>query len=149
MTKANFLIIATTFIFLNSCNNSSKKDEKKAETSTVRDLHNTQNSIDWEGTYFGKLPCASCPGINTLITLNADGTYEKTEEYLESKETPITTKGKFKWIKNSSQIAMGEFRFLVGENQLIELDADGNKITGELAEDYILKKTKYNEEPLE
>ncbi|MFU8831928.1 MAG: copper resistance protein NlpE N-terminal domain-containing protein, partial [Wenzhouxiangella sp.] len=30
-------------------------------------------SLDWVGTYSGVVPCASCPGIETSITLNDDG----------------------------------------------------------------------------
>lgn len=127
-----------------ACNNSKKAKESEAsatETLETPDAHTAQNSIDWEGTYFGTLPCASCPGINTLITLNNDNTYEKTVEYLESDDTPETTKGTFTWDKDGKIITIGENTYLVGENQLFALDADNKVIEGDLAKDYILTKT--------
>jgi copper homeostasis protein (lipoprotein) len=33
------------------------------------------------GTFSGTLPCADCPGIDTKVTLNADGTYKLHEVY--------------------------------------------------------------------
>ena len=93
-TLAAFALLAT------ACNNETKKDKSDEDVATV-DMHDAQNSLDWEGSYFGVLPCASCPGINTTIKLNEDGTYEKTVEYLESDDTSETTHGKFTWIDGS------------------------------------------------
>lgn len=33
------------------------------------------------GTFRGTLPCADCPGIDTVLSLKADGTYALTEDY--------------------------------------------------------------------
>jgi copper homeostasis protein (lipoprotein) len=33
------------------------------------------------GSFSGTLPCASCPGIDTTLALNADGTFALTEDY--------------------------------------------------------------------
>lgn len=142
-TKFFFSLIITTFLIVLGCKNIKKPQEKdeKVSDEVTTSTHNSQNSIDWEGTYFGTLPCASCPGINTLITLNADGTYEKTVEYLESNDTPETTKGKFSWVKTSQIITIEENTYLVEENKLFSLDANHEKIEGELAESYILTKT--------
>ena len=42
------------------------------------------------GTYEGTLPCADCPGLQTLITFNSDGTFYMEATYLESNvETTI------------------------------------------------------------
>lgn len=105
--------------------------------------------MDWAGTYSGTIPCASCPGINTHITLNADGTFEKSEEYLEEKDGVFDTKGTFVWLADGSSVTLDEQVYRVGENELIMLDAAGNVVEGDLAENYILKKTEFNEEPLE
>lgn len=149
-TKKNFSLIMTLLLFTAiGCQNNKKSanTEEKVSNKTT-DLHNSQNTIDWEGTYFGVLPCASCPGINTLITLNTDGTYEKTIEYLESNDAPETTKGRFSWNKARQIITIEQNTYLVGENQLFYLDSNNKKIEGELAEDYILTKTEL-EPPLD
>lgn len=143
-TKDLLSIIVTVFLLVlvaASCQNNKKSQEKETKETNASTSHNSQNAVDWEGSYFGVLPCASCPGTNTLITLNANGTYEKTVEYLESNDIPATTKGKFSWDKNGQIIIIEENAYLVGENKLFTLDANHKKVEGELAEDYILTKT--------
>lgn len=141
-TKKNFLLIIVLVFIIIGCQNNKKSTNKKAKVSNeTTKLHNPKKSIHWEGTYFGVLPCTSCPGINTLITLNADGTYEKTVEYLKSDDIPKTTKGQFHWDKMEQIITLEKSTYLVGENQLFSLDNNNKKIEGELAENYILTKT--------
>lgn len=47
------------------------------------------------GTYTGTVPCASCPGIETTLTLNKDKTYLLEENYLEEKDGKFSEKGSF------------------------------------------------------
>lgn len=61
------------------------------------DMHTTRNSVDWNGTYEGTLPCASCPGIETALTLNPDGIYVLRRRYLSDDEQPTEVKGRFTW----------------------------------------------------
>ena len=35
------------------------------------------------GTYEGTLPAADCPGIKTVLTINADSTYELKQDYID------------------------------------------------------------------
>lgn len=116
--------------------------------SPVIDTHDSLGVVDWQGTYFGVMPCASCPGINTLLTLNSDGTYEKTIEYIESNDMPITTKGTFERDDSREVLILGDSSYKVGENQLTLLDQNLKKIEGELSENYILIKTEL-EPPLD
>ena len=46
------------------------------------DTHNSQNSLDWQGTYKGITPCADCDGIETELVLNKDLTYVIKTKYL-------------------------------------------------------------------
>ncbi|MCI4567274.1 copper resistance protein NlpE [Lysobacter sp. CFH 32150] len=43
------------------------------------------------GQFVGMLPCADCPGIDTRVTLNADGTFTLLETYQDRKvkTTPV------------------------------------------------------------
>tara|TARA_R110002096_G_scaffold352864_1_gene545999 strand:+ start:16134 stop:16940 length:807 start_codon:yes stop_codon:yes gene_type:complete len=118
------------------------------EDSPVVDMeHNSQNSLDWMGTYSGILPCADCMGIQTKIKVNTDQTIEITSIYIgkdfngENSET-ITLP--FEWEKDGntfSYIQNGERQyFKVEENQLRFLDTDKQKIIGELEQSYLLKK---------
>ena len=38
---------------------------------------NSRNSLDWQGTYVGTVPCADCPGIRMRIELKDDGTFAR------------------------------------------------------------------------
>lgn len=105
--------------------------------------HNSRNSLDWAGTYRGVLPCASCPGIETVVTLNPDGTYISSARYLEEEGPAFTGGGAFEWDSDGNRIRLaGEepLWFRVGENQLTQLRLDGSTITGVLAEYYVLTK---------
>lgn len=66
-----------------------------------------------------------------------------TRTYEGKSAEPFKSTGKFNWDANGSTIQLeGEKpgRFQVGENQLFQLDAEGKRITGDLADSYILKK---------
>lgn len=105
----------------------------------------SRNSLDWNGTYEGILPCADCEGIKTSITLNSDNTFSKVETYLTYKQEKANEiKGVFNWNPQGTIVSLvfeNTFQqYQVGENQLFHLDNDGNRISGNLAEKYILKK---------
>ncbi len=112
--------------------------------SKSADGHNSQNSLNWEGVYAGVVPCASCPGIQTIITINQDNTFTKVTTYLESEAVADTVSGTFAWDENGSVITLngieGSNKFKVGENKLFMLDLEGNIIEGNLADNYILTK---------
>ena len=104
--------------------------------------HNSRNSLDWAGTYRGVLPCADCPGIETTVTLRADGTYSAASHYLDDGPT-VTGEGRFTWSDDGGSVNLiGEepARYHVGENRLARLALDGSKVEGPLAEHYVLTK---------
>ncbi|PRD49387.1 copper resistance protein NlpE [Sphingobacterium haloxyli] len=105
--------------------------------------HNSQNSVDWAGTYEATLPCADCPGIKTVLVLREDETFEMDREYLE-RDGKFEDKGTFQWQNNGSVVHLkGEdtdIKLKVGEHVLFQLDQEGNEITGDLAEHYRYKK---------
>ncbi|PRD54056.1 copper resistance protein NlpE [Sphingobacterium gobiense] len=113
------------------------------ETQNPDPAHNSQNAIDWMGTYEATLPCADCPGIKTVLVLREDETFEMRSEYLE-RDVKFEDKGTFEWKNNGSVVHLkGEdtdIKLKVGEHMLFQLDQDGNEITGDLAEHYIYKK---------
>ncbi|MCU0188890.1 copper resistance protein NlpE, partial [Citrobacter freundii] len=108
--------------------------------------HTAENSLDWDGTYKGTLPCADCEGIKTELELKDDKTYELTETYLgKGDKKPFETHGTFTFDKdNTSVITLDDKsqnrKFFIGENTATALDTEGKKIEGSLAEHYVLKK---------
>lgn len=101
----------------------------------------SQNALDWPGVYEGVVPCASCEGIQTILTLQADNSFELKSIYLGKDESIFKVAGKFDWDSNGSKITLSDgTKYLVGENQLFMLDMEGNRVSGELEDHYILKK---------
>ena len=150
------VVIAVSLVFLSliSCQKQAEKDGKSDDTttvvndsasSTVSDEHNSQNSLDYLGMYKGVLPCADCNGISTNIILNKDLSYEIITVYLGKREIIHREKGTFTWNKEGNTIILNEIKnapnqYFVGENTLIQLDMEGKRITGELANKYVLVK---------
>ena len=109
------------------------------------DAHTSRNSLDWAGTYSGVLPCASCPGIETLITLHEDGTFERSLLYIDEQPVAQTDSGTFTWSDSGGAITLNAGdaeaqQYQVGENALFHLDRNGERITGDLASQYVLQK---------
>lgn len=150
--KNTFYAVAFLAVGLMSCQPKNQSETQENTTPTenttdslaVSDGHNSRNSVDWQGTYEGTLPCADCPGIKTTIVLNEDGSFTMKQEYLE-RESIFEEKGNFIWSEDGGKIQLKlkdneVYNFIVGENKLFMLDQEGNEITGELAEHYILDK---------
>lgn len=155
--KAEILAIAFAAVLAAGCNQKSSSDlpsdsrsaaapaASPAATPKEATPDNSMTSLDWAGVYSGIVPCADCEGIETTITLNSDRTYIRQTKYLGRDDKIFEQKGAFTWDQDGGKIQLqdavgGPDRYLVGENALIQLDKDGNRITGEMADKYILRK---------
>ena len=142
------ILLFSVFSVIMTMGCTSKKDEVGTEepAAEVADAHNARNSLDYLGTYKGVLPCADCPGIETLIILHEDETYELKRTYLEKGEGIVYEEmGSYTWKKDGNTLEFEDTDshlsyYFVSENKLIALDQEGNKITGELAKNYELIK---------
>ncbi len=140
------VVILAGMLSFHSCN------QPQQTTQNPDPAHNSKLSLDWAGTYTGVLPCADCEGIATTIHLNDDETYEITMTYLGKEENnTFAGNGSFSWDESGNIITLegmenGAPHYQVGENLLFQLDLEKNRIKGELAEMYILKKKMLNEE---
>ena len=140
--------IALLALFTTACSEASKENtavntaQVQTEAATTVPVGDTsQNSLDWAGSYEGVLPCASCEGIQTLITLQADNRFVQETVYLGKDEKIFKLIGKAVWDEKGQKITLDDgTQYLVGENQLIMLDTEGQRITGDLAANYVLKK---------
>lgn len=133
---------------IQSCQSNSSSNQSATnsnDTSYVDTTHNSQNALDWAGTYEGIVPCADCSGIKTKIELKDNDTFSYQAEYLE-KNTTVQDSGKFMWHDNGSTVHLMSkdlnTKYKVAENKLIQLDAEGKIIEGPIAEKYYLIKTK-------
>ena len=151
-----FLIFGIAAITLMGCKNVEKNEvstEGAPETPetvnsniTEVDSHNSENSLDWAGVYEGTTPCADCSGIKTVLDLRKDKTFILSQTYLgkPAGENEFTQTGNFVWDRAGKMIRLktesGAFQYDVGENKLWMLDVKRNRIEGDLADMYILKK---------
>jgi heat shock protein HslJ len=121
------------------------KSTKKVQTNSSTTGDNSMTSVDWTGTYQGILPCADCEGIKTQLLLNKDLSYVLKTSYIGKGDSVFQTKGSFKWDESGSKITLGNTEkqiYQVGENKLFHLDKNGNRITGNLENNYIMQKEK-------
>ncbi|MBB4034699.1 putative lipoprotein NlpE involved in copper resistance [Dysgonomonas hofstadii] len=149
--KKIVMMIAVAGLLASCGGNTQKNQEEQASVEefteiakNVKDEHNAKNSLDYKGTYKGEIPAADASGIIVSVTLS-DSTYVKTMKYIGKGDKTFEDKGKYTWNDAGNTITLegldGESgKYFVGENTLIMLDMEGNKITGELADKYILRK---------
>jgi heat shock protein HslJ len=142
---SNFLIVGILLMFIV---NTSCKNQKASSLTSPPDMHTSQTSLDWSGVYTGTLPCADCEGIKTTLTLEQDGNFTQQWQYLGKSDDFFEMRGTFEWNENGNTITLVNEastteipkKFMVGENYLQQLDLEGNKIEGDLAENYVLMK---------
>ncbi|MCC7507126.1 MAG: copper resistance protein NlpE N-terminal domain-containing protein [Saprospiraceae bacterium] len=97
------------------------------------------------GQYQGVTPCADCDGIEYLLTLNSDYTYLGAMMYRGKAAAPVSLTGKWSFVADN-KIKLdftppeGMNQFEIGENHLILLDQQGQRIDGEEADRYLLWK---------
>jgi uncharacterized lipoprotein NlpE involved in copper resistance len=132
---------------LSACKSRGKKQTDSSNEIRATTVDNSQVSVDWAGTYAGLLPCADCPGIETRLTLNIDNTYQISWKYQDRKNATHQNSGSFLWNTGGGIITLGNLdkdqyptQYLVGEDRLFQLDLQGNRITGDLEQNYILTK---------
>lgn len=147
MKKKLFMFgMAALMVGMVSC--SARKDTNGTNKSAIATADQSKNSLDWDGTYSGILPCADCGGIQTSLKLSGDGSYSLKQVYLGKEDNAFENSGKMVWNKEGNVITIGEgesvMKLQVSENALTMLDRAGHKITGELADKYQLAKLDMN-----
>jgi len=146
--KKMILPVLLTGLFAVSC---SKKEEAKAETPQTVEADSAQAQPEEAakaeapkkhvGEFSGKLPCADCPGIETKLTLNEDGSFLLDETYLEKKDGQFNAKGSYEVSEDGAFVTLKEEGndkprvFLVEEDAayLVEKVGDAKKPEYKLA----------------
>ena len=103
---------------------------------------NAKDNLDWAGVYTGTVPGANS-AIIVEITLEEEGTYKVSYQYVDKGNDVFTCTGTFKWKDNNTvELDNKELPpyYIVGENTLTKLDMMGEKIEGEYSSNYVLKK---------
>jgi len=106
---------------------------------------NEQESFDFPtglpAVYTGTLPCASCPGINTHLLIDSTG-FREVSEYIDEDGGPVATFGTWETSGTDTLFLNSDDEryktYLIENDSLRMLDQSGNRIEGDLAENYLL-----------
>ena len=99
------------------------------------------------GIYQGILPCADCAGIETVLYLYPDSTYLERRTYLDLPKEGIDEQlSSGRWVQVSANLLRltrpkqsgGPTDYRLRTRGLQQLDLDGQEVTGDLAERYVL-----------
>jgi len=148
MNKTLLALVLAGLVIVGCGNQATSKvspQDQVEQNLSADTAHNARNSLDWNGTYQGTLPCADCEGIAIELQIKLDGSFVLTENYLGKENSQFTYQGKFNWNTAGNTIAVPSdhedvVQYFVAENQLFRLDREGQRITGGLADKYVLKK---------
>ncbi len=138
-------LLALILLVVACGNNSDQMAGDEVNPSNVDSLQNSLATLDWAGTYTGKLPCVDCEGIETELTITLDSTYVLKSRYLGKGDGQnFITQGSFTWRDGQVIELLGEtdgaFLYAIDEGTVTQLDPAGAKIVGDLAAGYVLTK---------
>ena len=102
-------------------------------TGSVTPPHSSRLALDWPGTYSGIEPCGDCPDDEVMVTLTADGRFERRSRSIDGPPVPESGQGRFEWNDRGSAVTLlpddGEpIRYQVGEHRLFLLDDQGERV---------------------
>ncbi|MCI6893610.1 MAG: copper resistance protein NlpE [Bacteroidales bacterium] len=149
MKKSLLILAVAALVATASCTD--KKASANVEDNDSTSVAVVVNEIDLAnvaGTYEGTLPAADCPGIKMVLTINADSTYQMTQDYMDRKDGHDEASGVFDVLDGNVLMLVrpssGEHTFykVKDGNSIVLTDSLGNEAEGESAELYVLKKTK-------
>ena len=147
-----YLILIGCGILSGTCNQHGGKaaaaDSAKVKNDTVTIPADT---VIRYSSYAGILPCANCPGILTTVNLMRDHSYQKLTTHLpkKGKKRGDTIDETGYWVlRGKDTIFLKDIKdapalYLKTDSFLVQLDASGRRISGDLASRYILRRTKH------
>lgn len=148
--KMIYFAMAAAVALTTSCNGKKTVSADADHDSTsVADTTVAGENVDLAavaGTYEGTLPAADCPGIKTVLTINADSTYELKQDYIERKDGHDEASGVLQVLDGNVLMLVrpssGEHTFykVKDSKSVVMTDSLGNEAEGEMAKLYVLTK---------
>ena len=127
--------------------------KKTAQDETQNDSVSVADSVSADvdltavaGTYEGTLPAADCPGIKTVLTINADSTYQLQQDYIDRKDGHDEASDVLQVLDGNVMMLVrpssGEHSFykVKDSKSIVMTDSLGNEPEGETAKLYVLTK---------
>ena len=145
-----YFAMAAAVALTTSCNGKKTVSADADHDSTsVADTTVAGENVDLTtvaGTYEGTLPAADCPGIKTVLTINADSTYEIKQDYIDRKDGHDEASGVLQVLSGNVLMLVrpssGEHTFykVKDSKSIVMTDSLGNEAEGEMAKLYVLTK---------
>ena len=145
-----YFAMAAAVALTTSCNGKKTVSADADHDSTsVADTTVAGENVDLAavaGTYEGTLPAADCPGIKTVLTINADSTYEIKQDYIDRKDGHDEASGVLQVLDGNVLMLVrpssGEHTFykVKDSKSVVMTDSLGNEAEGEMAKLYVLTK---------
>jgi uncharacterized lipoprotein NlpE involved in copper resistance len=142
--------LCVAVLVLAACNENAGKtneDAKSFDTAAVNkqgaDSLQTAAAPLLMASYTGSLPCADCEALNVSIDLLSDSSYRKKSIYMGKAGKEIVDTGK--WVMKGDTLLLDVKNapgiYIKSDSGLVQLDVKGKRITGKLADKYVLKQT--------
>jgi len=136
-------ILSFYSLLLYACNNSGNNNIPTDDSVNVTSAGIDSLALKASGIYGGYVPCADCEGIITYLLLNPDMSYQLEETYYKKDEKVFRTNGN--WKMDNGKIILYDnneikLSFLPDGNKIWQLDSEGNRISGNLGDKYVLNK---------
>ena len=134
------LVLLTVFILfrINTALNQMNSDDEQV----------SQSIEDLPAVFSGVMPCADCPGIETVIVLNETG-FEELSHYQERESNLYQAEGTWSLSGDTLKLYRSEDElykaFIFSREQIKQLDQDLQPITGVLEENYVLDRSQEQE----
>lgn len=148
--KMIYFAMAAAVALTTSCNGKKTVSADADHDSTsVADTTAAGENVDLAavaGTYEGTLPAADCPGIKTVLTINADSTYELKQDYIDRKDGHDEASGVLQVLDGNVLMLVrpssGEHTFykVKDSKSVVMTDSLGNEAEDEMAKLYVLTK---------
>ncbi len=144
-----FLAVAAVALMASCGDKKTAQNEANADSISVADT--TMSALDLTavaGTYEGTLPAADCPGFKTVITINADSTYQMQQDAIDRKDGHDEASGVLE-IKDDNLLVLvrpssGDRTYIKVKDadSIVLTDSVGNEPEGEIAKLYVLTRKK-------
>lgn len=149
--KKRIMFLAVTAVALMASCGDKKTAQNEANADSISVADTTMSALDLTavaGTYEGTLPAADCPGFKTVITINADSTYQMQQDAIDRKDGHDEASGILE-IKDDNLLVLvrpssGDRTYIKVKdaNSIVLTDSVGNEPEGEIAKLYVLTRKK-------
>ena len=147
--KNKFMYLAVIAAAMMVACNGKKTAQDETQNDSVSVADSVSADVDLTavaGTYEGTLPAADCPGIKTVLTINADSTYQLQQDYIDRKDGHDEASGVLQVLDGNVMMLVrpssGEHSFykVKDSKSIVMTDSLGNEPEGETVKLYVLTK---------